>query len=61
MKNTLRIEIENLRAIKKADIALDGITVIAGENSSGKSTISKLSYHLIDTILNYDAIIEGSI
>lgn len=33
--------IENLARIYKAEITIDGITVIAGYNSTGKSTISK--------------------
>lgn len=58
MANDLRLEISNFRAIAHADINLDGITVIAGENGSGKSTISKLLYHTIKVIIEYDNIID---
>lgn len=37
----MRIKIENFAKIKKADIEINGITVIAGENNTGKSTIGK--------------------
>lgn len=37
----MKLYIENLARIHKAEIELNGITVIAGYNSTGKSTISK--------------------
>ncbi len=37
----MKLCIENLARIRKAEISLNGITVIAGYNSTGKSTISK--------------------
>jgi predicted ATPase len=58
MANDLRLEISDFRAIGHADIILDGITVIAGENGSGKSTISKLLYHTIKVVNEYDSIID---
>ena len=45
-----RFKIQNYHAIKEADIAIDGITVIAGPNGSGKSTLSRWLYYVIDTI-----------
>jgi hypothetical protein len=48
MSNTaLRLLVNNCRAIRKADIVLDGISVLAGVNASGKSTISHLFHSLI--------------
>jgi predicted ATPase len=38
----MRLEIKNFAKIKEADITLDGITVIAGENNTGKSTVGKI-------------------
>lgn len=58
MANDLRLEISDFRAIGHADIILDGITVIAGENGSGKSTISRLLYHTIKVVNEYDSIID---
>lgn len=46
-ETTLQLSVKNCRAIRTADIALDGITVLAGVNSSGKSTISRLFHALI--------------
>ena len=49
-----RFKIQNYHAIKEADIAIDGITVIAGPNGSGKSTLSRWLYYVIDTITDFD-------
>lgn len=38
------LSIENIGKVKKADIEINGITIIAGENDTGKSTISKVLY-----------------
>lgn len=40
----MRFEVKNVGKIRHADIKLDGITVIAGENNTGKSTIGKMLY-----------------
>lgn len=34
----MRLHIQNINKIKEADIALNGLTVIVGENDMGKST-----------------------
>lgn len=46
----MRLKLNNIGIIKDADITLDGLTVIAGENDSGKSTISKILYSMINTL-----------
>lgn len=44
----MRLEICNVGRIKEAQIQLDGITVIAGENNVGKSTIGKTLFALLN-------------
>jgi predicted ATPase len=46
----MRLKLENIGIIEKADIKLDGLTVIAGENDSGKSTVGKVLYCMVKTI-----------
>ena len=46
----MEIKVENLAIIKDANIRLNGLTVIAGENDSGKSTIGKLVFALIQAM-----------
>ena len=43
----MNLKLENIGIIKKADINLDGLTVIAGENDTGKSTLSKAIFALL--------------
>lgn len=40
-------KLKDLGKIKKADIKLDGITVICGDNNTGKSTIGKSLFSFI--------------
>ena len=60
MKNNtdrLRITVSNFRAIENADIVLNGITVLSGTNGTGKSTISRLLYEIIDSANNFDDLV----
>ena len=50
----LKITVKDFRAIHSADIALNGITVIAGVNGSGKSTLSRLLYTIFDKVKTLD-------
>lgn len=40
----MKLEIENIGKIREAKVELNGITVVAGVNNSGKSTIGKVLY-----------------
>lgn len=40
----MRIRISNIGCISSADVRLDGLTVIAGPNDSGKSTVGKVLF-----------------
>lgn len=44
------IKLENIGVIKNSNIQLDGLTVITGDNSSGKTTVGKAIYSLIDAV-----------
>ena len=46
----MRLIIENIAKVRSADIKLDGLTVIAGENSSGKSTVGKILFSTIKAL-----------
>jgi len=48
-------KVKNLGLIDEAEIKLDGITVITGENNVGKSTIGKMLY-CVNNIFLYDNI-----
>lgn len=44
----MRLEVKDFTRIKEANINLGEITVIAGKNDTGKSTISKILYSIIN-------------
>jgi predicted ATPase len=46
----MHIKLENIGIIKESMIALDGLTVITGKNNSGKSTVGKALYALLDAV-----------
>lgn len=46
MNKLVELSIKDFKAIKRADILLDGITVVSGINGCGKSTMSKLLYYI---------------
>lgn len=54
----INLEVQQFRAIQNANIDLNGITVVAGVNGCGKSTLSKLLYNTIKISHNYDTIIK---
>ena len=50
---SINISISNLAKIKKADVKINGLTVISGENDTGKSTVGKAIYSIIKSINTY--------
>lgn len=48
----MRLYIQNINKIKEADIALNGLTVIVGENDMGKSTIGRTFFSTIKAFSN---------
>lgn len=51
-------KLSNYHAIKEAEIILEGITVLSGENGSGKSTISRWLYYLIRGTNDYEYFVD---
>ncbi|AYQ57128.1 hypothetical protein MS2017_1440 [Bathymodiolus thermophilus thioautotrophic gill symbiont] len=56
----MKLTIKNIGVIKEADIELSGLTVIAGENDSGKSTVGKLMFSITKAIGRYEDELEES-
>lgn len=50
----MRLKIRNFAKILKADIEIDGITIIAGNNNIGKSTIGKILDAVFNATYNID-------
>ena len=46
----MRLNIKNFAKIESADILIDGITVIAGENNTGKSTVGKIMFAIFNSL-----------
>ena len=55
----MKLKIENFAKIKEADIKLDGITVIAGLNDTGKSTVGKVLYSIFNSLNTIDKSVEN--
>lgn len=56
----MRLNITHINKIKRADIVLNGLTVIAGNNDSGKSTVGKLLFSVIKSLSNADRLSSQS-
>ena len=48
--NRYLYSLRNYHAIRNAEIAVDGLTVLAGINGCGKSTLSKWLYYLVNGV-----------
>lgn len=48
----MNILLEHIGIIEEADVILEGLTVISGKNNSGKTTVGKVLYSLIDAVAN---------
>jgi len=57
MSDQIKLSVKDFRAIKEADIKLNGITVVSGVNGSGKSTLSKFLYYTFKFANDYDNIV----
>ena len=57
MTKLVELRIKDFRAIKEADIHINGITVVSGVNGSGKSTLSKLLYYSFKNANDFDKLL----
>ena len=57
MNNLVELHIKDFRAVKEADIQINGITVVAGINGSGKSTLSKLLYYAFRNANSFEELV----
>lgn len=51
----MKLSLKNIGKLKNAEIEINGITIIAGENDTGKSTISKSLYSIFNAFYKIDA------
>ena len=49
----MELQLKNIGMIKKANVKIDGLTVIAGENDTGKSTVGKIIFCIIKATSRY--------
>ena len=61
MSSNIKMSVSDFRAVKTADIAIDGITLVAGENGCGKSTLSKLLFYSINAISNFESLVRKNL
>lgn len=57
MRKIVELTVKDFRAIKSANIVLDGITVVSGINGCGKSTLSKLLYYVFRNANQYSELV----
>ena len=46
----MQIRLKNIGIIKDSTLTLDGLTVITGKNNSGKTTVGKTLYAMLDAV-----------
>lgn len=59
MDKIVELSVENFKAVKKADITLNGITVVSGINGCGKSSLSQLLYYSFYYANHFDEIVDS--
>lgn len=55
----MRLKLQNFAKIGSADVIIEGITVIAGKNNTGKSTIGKVLFGLFNALNNPEKKLEN--
>ena len=51
----MELIINHIGKVSSADIKLDGITVICGENNSGKSTVGKILFSYFNSMCDFES------
>ena len=51
----MKLTINNIGKLKNAEVEINGITVIAGENNTGKSTVGKVLWSIFNRFYNISA------
>mgnify|MGYP000009066847 CR=1 FL=1 len=51
----MKLTINNIGKLKNAEVEINGITVIAGENNTGKSTVGKVLWSIFNSFYNISA------
>ena len=54
----MELELKNIGRIEKANIKIDGITVICGDNNTGKSTVGKMLYAVYQSFYDIQGTLE---
>jgi len=54
----MKLHIENIARIKKTDINIDGITIIAGSNNTGKSTVGKALFAMFEAFYSLEEFVN---
>lgn len=57
--NNYRFQLKDFHAIGNADIALNGLTVIAGKNGCGKSTIARWLYAFVNYSNDFNRLVDN--
>ncbi|MFD2969343.1 AAA family ATPase [Sphingobacterium bambusae] len=60
-ESNIKIAVHNYRAIQRADIGINGITVVTGENGCGKSTLSKILYYIFKISSSYNLLVAENL
>lgn len=55
----MKLKLQNILKVANADIELRGLTVITGENDSGKSTIGKILFSILKAINNVNQVTKN--
>ena len=50
----VQIRIQNIGKIQEANVKFDGITIICGENNTGKSTVGKILFSCFNAMCNFE-------